>query len=164
LPSVRNGCGASLSIEHAFDFHFGGLVSHRHNEVHDAFGDLASLVWSPVTKEPIVCDNSADADTLIADLCVCGVWGPQTEALFDIRVVDTDAQSYCAHSPCDVLSSAEGKKKCKYLQACQDRCATFTPLCVSVDGMPGSEVEFFVKSLGDFLAAKWERPFTVVMG
>lgn len=31
--------------------------------------------------------------TLIADLGVRGVWQPQTEALFDIRVIDTDAQS-----------------------------------------------------------------------
>ena len=30
-----------------------------------------------------------------------------------------------------------------YLQACQDQCATFTPICVSVDGMLGSEAEFF---------------------
>ena len=52
------------------------------------FGDLVSLVWSPV---PIMCDSVDGADTLIADLCVCGVWDPQTEALFDIRVVDTDA-------------------------------------------------------------------------
>jgi len=65
----------------------------RHNEVRDAFGDLASLVWSPVTKEPIVCNNFAGANTLIADLCVHGVWESQTKALFDIRVVDTDAQS-----------------------------------------------------------------------
>jgi len=130
-------------MEHALDCRFGGLVSCRHNEVRDAFGDLASLVWSPVMKEPIVCDNSAGADTLIIDLCVRGVWEPQTEALFDIRVVDTDARSYRACSPRDVLSSAEGEKKCKYVQACQDRHATFTLLCVSVDGMLGSEAEFF---------------------
>ena len=112
-----------------------------------------------------MCDGSATgADTLVADLCVRGVWEPQTEALFDIRVVDTDAQSYRARTPCDVLGTAEAEKKRKYLQACQDRRATFTPLCVSVDGMLGSETEFFVKRLGDFLAAKWERPYSVVMG
>jgi len=33
-----------------------------------------------------------------------------------------------------------------------------------VDGMLSSEAEFFVKRTGDFLAAKWERPYTVVMG
>jgi len=55
LPSVCDGCGASFSNEHTLDCHFGGLVSRRHNGVHDAFGDLASLFWSPVMKEPIVC-------------------------------------------------------------------------------------------------------------
>ena len=115
-------------------------------------------------KEPVVRDGCAGADALIADLCVCGVWGLQTEAFFDIRAVDTDAQSYCARSPKDVLHTAEGEKKCKYLQACQDRHATFTPLCVSVDGMLGSEAEFFVRRLGDFLAVKWERSYSVVMG
>jgi len=33
-----------------------------------------------------------------------------------------------------------------------------------VDGILGSEAEFFVKRTGEFLAAKWERPYTVVMG
>ena len=91
-------------------------------------------------------DGSDSADALIADLCVRGVWEPQTEALFDIRVVDTDALSYCARSPKDVLGTAEGEKKCKYLQASQDRRATFTPLCVSVDGMLVPQAEFL---LGD---------------
>ena len=107
--------------------------------------------------------RSAGADTLITDLCVRGVWEPQTEALFDIRVVNTDARSYLAHSPRDVLCTAEGEKH-KYLQACQNRRATFTPLCVSVDGMLGSEAKIFVKRLSDFLAARWERPYSVVMG
>ena len=120
FPTVCDGCGAPFSIEHALDCCFGGLVTRRHNEVRDAFGNLASLVWSPVVKEPVVRDGSAVADTLIADLCVRGVWGPQTEALFDIRVVDTDGRSYCARSPKDVLGTAEGEKKRKYLQAYQD--------------------------------------------
>jgi len=160
---VCDGCGASFSIENALDCHFGDLVSRRHNKVHGAFGDLASLVWLPVTREPIVCDNSAGADTLIADLCIHGAWESQTKVLFDIRVVDTDAQSYRACRPHDVLSSAEDEKKHKYLQSCLDQHATFTPLCVSVDDMLGSEAEFFVKRIGDFLPAKWKRPYTVVM-
>ena len=94
LSCLCDGCGAPFSIDHALDCRFGGLVTRRHNEVRDAFGDLTSLVWSPVVKEPVVRDGSAGADALIADLCVRGVWGPQTEALFDIRVVDTDARSY----------------------------------------------------------------------
>lgn len=68
LPSVCDGCRAQFSIEHFLDCYCGGLVSCRHNEVCDAFGDLASLVWSLVTKEPIVYDSVDGADTLIADL------------------------------------------------------------------------------------------------
>jgi len=154
VPSVCDGCGAQFSIEHALDCCFRGLVSHRRNEVRDAFGDLASLIWSPVMKEPIVCNSSEGADALIADLCVCGAWEPQTNTLFDIRVVDTDAQSYHARIPHDVLSTVKGEKKHKYLQTCQDQHATFTPLCVLVDGMLGSEAEVFVKRMSDFLAAK----------
>ena len=52
-------------------------------------------------------DSSDGADALIADLCVRGAWEPQTEALFDIRVVDTDARSYRARTPHDVLSTAK---------------------------------------------------------
>ena len=72
LSPVCDGCRVPFSTEHALDCHFGSLVTHRHDEVLDAVGDLASLVWTPVVKEPVVCDGSAGADTLIADLCVCG--------------------------------------------------------------------------------------------
>ena len=83
--------------------------------------------------------------------------------MFDIKIVGTNAQSYHARSPHKVLGFAEIEMG-KYLQVCQHRFATFTPLCVSVDGMLGSEGEFFVKRLGDFLAARWERLYSVVMG
>ena len=83
-------------------------------------GDLASLIWTPVMKEPNVCDSSAGVDNLITDLYVRGAWEPQTEALFDIRVIDTDAWSFRAHTPCDALYTAEGEKKRKYLQVCQN--------------------------------------------
>jgi len=112
-----------------------------------------------------VCNGSAgNSDTLIADLCICGAWQPQTEALFNIRVIDTDARSYSACTPLVVLCSAEAEKKHNYSQACHDRRATFTPLCVSVDGVLGPETEFFVKRLSDFLAAKWKSPYGVAMG
>ena len=44
------------------------LVTLKRDEVRDAFGDLASLIWAPVVKEPVVHDGSAGADTLITDL------------------------------------------------------------------------------------------------
>ena len=35
---------------------------------------------------------------------------------------------------------------------------------MSVDGMLGSEAEFFLRHLGDYLTVKWECPFSVIMG
>ena len=81
LPGNCDGCGDAFIIDHALDCCFGGLVTHRHNEVHDVFGDLSSLVWGPVHCEPIVSEASDDGSALKADLAVCGVWQPQCDAL-----------------------------------------------------------------------------------
>ena len=89
---------------------------------------------------------------------------PQTEALFDIRVIDTDAQSYCNRTPREVLHAAEKEKKSKYATACEERRASFTPICCSVDGVFGSEAEVFLKRLGENLAAKWNRGYSQVIG
>ena len=49
--------------------------------------------------------------------------------LFDIRIIDIDAQSYLGRSPTQVISVAENEKKRKYLDAAAARHAHFTPLC-----------------------------------
>ena len=61
-----------------------------------------------------------------------GIWQPQMVALFDIRVID--APSYSNRDVASILSSAEEEKKRKYSDAAEARCASFTPLLVSVDG------------------------------
>ena len=74
LPGCCDGCGAIFTIDNALDCCFGGLVTHRHNEVHDAFGDLSSLVWGPVHRERIVQEASDDGHGILkADLAVRGV-------------------------------------------------------------------------------------------
>ena len=141
----------SLFVEHALDCHVGGLVGQQHNEVGDAIGDLASLAWAQVTKEPIVCESSStdpSSVTLIADLRIRGVWQPQVDVLFDVRVTDVDAPSYRNRSPQAELCSAEAEKKRKYMEACLARHASFTPLCFSIDGMFGTEADFFSSSPG----------------
>ena len=60
-------------------------------------------------QEPIVREVNLEEHIpgLRADLGVWGVWLTQSEALFSIRVIDTDAQLYRNHSPKDVLRTAE---------------------------------------------------------
>ena len=55
-----------------------------------------------------------DADplpALVADLGVRGLWAAQTEALLDIRVMDTDAQSYTSRTVDSVLQLRMRRKR-----------------------------------------------------
>lgn len=160
IPLNCDGCGSPFDLSHALSCRNGGLVIQRHNEIRDTLGDLAALAWGQVHREPIVREADSNSPALIADLAIRGVWTPQTEALFDIRVTDTDAQSYVQRSPSDVLASAEREKRVKYGQACEDRRALFTPLCVSVDGMLGREATKFVQHLADQLSYKWNYNYS----
>ena len=89
---------------------------------------------------------------------------PQAEALFAIRVVDTDAQSYLCHVPSKVLLNAEVEKKNKYAEVCAARCAHFMPLCFSVDGLAGSEANCFFKQMACRLSSRWDRSYAEVLG
>ena len=95
LSPKCDSCGATSSLDHFLICRKGGLVVQRHNEIRDAIGDLAALAWGQVRRETVVGEaGDQHGETLIADLCVHGVWLPQAEALFDICVVDTDAPSH----------------------------------------------------------------------
>ena len=94
----------------------------------------------------MICDQLASSGSAqIADLCVRRLQISQSEALFDIQVVDADTHSYPNQAPLAVFSSTEHNKK-KYSQACQDQRATFTPLCMSVDGTMGQQATAFLRT------------------
>ena len=45
MPPTCDGCGAAFTLSHALDCRKGGLIVRSHNEIHDAFGDLACLAF-----------------------------------------------------------------------------------------------------------------------
>jgi len=161
-PATCDGCGSLFNVQHALSCKKGGLVIRRHNEIRDAVGDLSSLIWNGIRREPIVreADDANNIPALIADLGVRGVWEPQRETLLDIRVTDTDAFSYCAQPVRSILEKAENEKKRKYGTACEQRRVSFTPFITSVDGALGREAKAFVNRLSDGLARKWERSYS----
>eukprot|EP00731_Ephydatia_muelleri_P028830 Em0020g474a len=128
VPVTCDGCGATFSYKHALDCKKGGLVTRRHNE--DIILEQVIQEAREVTDEP----------SLVADLGVRGVWQPQTQALFDIRVIDTDAPSHVNRSVAAILASAElSRKEGKYNNAANARRASITLFVVSVDGALGLE-------------------------
>ena len=108
-----------------------------------AIVDLASLVWTQVKCEPIVTEavSATGTPAPVVDLTVWGVWMPHTEAFFDIKVTDTDTQSYSNTSSKEVLKSPKNEIKKKYLIACGEQRALFTPICCSVDRLFAMKLE-----------------------
>ncbi|KAL1448457.1 hypothetical protein WDU94_000540, partial [Cyamophila willieti] len=162
MPNSCDGCGdKQFSLQHALDCKTGGLITRRHNEIRDLMGELCDKAWGNCVKEPII---SEVPPGLRGDLAVRGPWEAQREALFDIRVIDTDAPSYASRSVKSVISGAEEEKKRKYNTACEARHATFTPLVTSVDGVLGEQFQSFVNVLSERLAERWRRPIMAVLG
>ena len=103
LPPRCDGCGATLSLQHALDCKKGGLIIQRHNEIRDCIGNMAATGVEPVVREA---DARTRDDELRLDLGIRGARQPQVKrALFDIKVIDTDAPSHRNRSPESVLES-----------------------------------------------------------
>ena len=59
--------------------------------------------------------------------------------MLDVRVTDTDAQSYGNHSVDSIVAAAESENKSKHVEAADARRASFTIFVLSVDGIIGRE-------------------------
>ena len=155
-PTFCDGCQSPFTLRHALACKRGGLLILRHNEISDAVGDLASLVWKDVQREPVIREYNPQDETpaLVADLFCRRVYFRQRGACFDIRVSDTDATSYQKRSPMSVLHSAEVEEKIKFSDACQERHMSFTSLVVSVDGMLAPEFANFLRRIAEALSTK----------
>ena len=160
MSAECDGCGAMFDLQHALDCRKGGLITQRHkDEVRDALGNIAALAYKDVIREPIVreAEDARAVTALVADLGVRGMWQPQTEALIDVHVVDTDAPSHAHHTVSAVLATVEREKKRKYAEAAEARRASFSLFVLSVDGVMGREARSIMKRMADKLATNGEN-------
>ena len=179
-----DGCGANFSVEHALSCKKGGLVSWRHNDARDEWAWLCTRALPPshVSTEPIINDGAragagsgagggaaaanAGVDSgaeLWGDVCARSFWRGRRRAIFDVRITDTDAPSYGRRAAAKILAAAEKEKEEKYGEACKVQQKDFTPLCYSVDGMPGKLARAAERRLAQLLAAKWDRHYSDVV-
>eukprot|EP01068_Selenidium_serpulae_P018146 Selendium_serpulae@DN6439_c2_g1_i10.p1 len=139
----------------------GGLIIRRHNEVRDVLGDIASIAFGKqVVREPIIRPAGYPQGAITADLRVRGVFGFQKEALFDVRVTDTDAPSKLLKTPAQDLADQETEKKRHYKQALEHLNMDFIPFVVSVDGAMGVEAKTTIQTIARRLCIKWNSGYS----
>ena len=80
--------------------------------------------------------------------------------MLDVRVLDTDAPSYCHRPVNSVIKSAEEDKKHKYLEAVEGRRGCFSLFVLSVDGYKARVV---LKRIAETLSYKWNKSYSQVI-
>ena len=113
-PDMCDGCGSNFDLSHALSSKKGRLVTRHHNKIRDAIANVSLLAWNQIRIEPFVRETNSldDFPALITDIGILSVWLPQVEGLMDVKVVDTDAQSYFDHSLRKVCCVKEEKNVC----------------------------------------------------
>eukprot|EP00919_Chromeraceae_sp_WS-2016_P019266 GHVR01045898.1.p1 GENE.GHVR01045898.1~~GHVR01045898.1.p1 ORF type:complete len:157 (+),score=18.98 GHVR01045898.1:465-935(+) len=102
-PPKCEGCGTTLSTSHTLDCKVGGQVIRRHNDITNKMAEIMSCAYTNVQKEVVLKDRTPK-DALVADVKARGVWQAQTDTLFDIAVIDSDAPSHANKEPTAVLA------------------------------------------------------------
>ena len=177
LPRKCDGCGAGFTVEHGLNCKKGGLVSLRHNDVHDEWAHLCSLALgnSRVTTEPLIFygdgmrvhqgpGSTANGHSLgveaRGDVSAHGFWQRARSTIFDVRITDTDAKSYGNCDSAKILERFAQQKRNMYEAACLERRKDFTPLCYSVDGLPCKAAKAAERRLASLLSTKWDRQYS----
>ena len=83
---------------------------------------------------------------------------------FDVRIVDSDANSYLLRDVGAVLSSIDHTKKQKYSQAAETINASLAPFVVTADGAMGLEAKTFIRHVAEKIAAIWHKSYSEVLG
>ena len=89
------------------------------------------------------------------DTGVLGFWYPRIMCVVDVRMVDTDSDTYAGIQPHKVQTRYGWRKKRKYLDACLGWRLHFTPMVLSVDGFMGYDTKADTKQLAAALTNKW---------
>eukprot|EP00919_Chromeraceae_sp_WS-2016_P059018 GHVR01140248.1.p1 GENE.GHVR01140248.1~~GHVR01140248.1.p1 ORF type:complete len:176 (-),score=17.44 GHVR01140248.1:150-677(-) len=111
-----------------------------------------ATVYQNVEKEVVLKPATLEHEALVPDIKARGVWQAQTNTMFDIAAI-TDPPSYLATDPYKVTRHATEKKK-KYHEACTEKRVSFTPLVLSVDGVPEKDAKHFLSHTAHRLKEK----------
>ena len=147
----RHLCGTALSF---------GRVE-REPRIYSSVGRLAREVGDTVAETPTTGElDEMQTTGERGDAGVHGFWQRGRQAIFDVRITDTDARSARGRDFTKILASHEKEKKDKYLQPCLQMRKDFTPLVYTVDGIAGREARNAEKRLATHLGTKWGKGYS----
>ena len=106
---ICDGCGTGSTVEHGLNCKKGGLVSLRHNYLHDEWAHLRGLAMGDsrvATKQLIFygdgmrtqpgISHTANSNLLgeeaQGDVSTHGFWQQACSTVFDVRITNTDAK------------------------------------------------------------------------
>ena len=173
LNETCDGCNEQFSLTHAQKCPHGGLVSIRHDDMKKEFLFLCQQATARrnIRDEPPIypgrgrtVETEHEVDETRGDISVYEFWTRRRLTMFDVSIVDTDADSYNLTDPKILLARRETAKKDKHGPSCLRQRVDFTPLVFSADGLTGKLANKAIKQLSGKLATKWNRQYSVVCG
>ena len=136
-------CGQTNSVIHAKNCHRGGYVNLRHDTVRNFFHDKAALVFNDVEKETKL--NPVEEQTLNtganvaegarSDVRVMGFTRDFQNTHFDVKIINTQADTHLQDNPRQAITKAEAGKDRAYKERIEKvENATFIPLVFTSKG------------------------------
>ena len=133
-------CGKHFSVDHAMSCQKVGYIHHRHNEVRDLLGKLATKIEPPLEhlSGENLPKNSNKSEEAKLDISIRGFWKKEQSAFFDVRVFHPFAPLYRNQKQDNTFAGNEREKKRAYSQrVLQVEHGSFTPLINYAYVVPG---------------------------
>ena len=155
LPAMYP-CVQKYNVTHALNCKKGGFVAMHHNNLRDSEADMLSKIVNDVETEPelepvtgeIIAGLSGNASR--PDIRAKGVWRAGQNAVFDVRVTNTNSPSQIHLTTESILKKHVQKKKRNYDRRIMSiEHGTFTPLVFYVSGSMGKECSMFHKYVAE---------------
>ena len=175
-----------MSICHIPDFQKCGLVTERHNKIHDGVVDLDGKFFTSthVRDDPLIfVDRSAKrpkellAGSILppskkksvsteqkGDLLIHTLYQNETDCVHNMPFLNTDAKSNLAKTPEKFLQEAERTKINMYLEACIHQSLHFLLFVATVDAILVVEVGDTLKRIYSRLVTKLQQPYSKMCG
>ena len=92
------------------------------------------------------------------DVLIRGLWERKTDAIINVKFVDSDADTCMFEPMVTFLAWWEKKKKDNHCKHCHEQQKHFSPFFLSVDGMLGREALVVLANFIQLVAEKIDEP------